>query len=472
MAVTVSISKSTLKKGLMRIFNRKLNTLFLSVLAVLFHTHSSKVFAQTATINAGTVKQTIDGFGGPNGGIPSWDPGNSLTNAQVDTLFSQSGGIGLTIYRTNSPDGTTFPDLAVMQRAVADGAQVELSLSGPPDAMRYSGSFADGTAGASGSCVSASYATYASFVVSLLQTLSANGVTVSYIEVQTEPNTQNNTFGACIFSGSALDSFVQALAPALSAAGFTPKLSLGAAYPYANSPSYFGTCINDAACASYLSIVSGHGYGYPDSPVLYNAQGKHYWMSETSPYEDTCFNATMIDESGCSGALTMAQNIDAFLYTGQVSNYQWWELNYLNNGGDCQNCELIDQNNDLTKRYYAMGNWSEFVRPGQVEVDATHNPQSGVTVTAFENQSTGAFEIVAVNTNGSSVSQTFSLSGLSASSVTPYVTDPNNNLAPQSAISVSGNTFTATLTGSSVTTFVAGGSNSGSPSHLTATMVQ
>jgi O-glycosyl hydrolase len=456
----------------MWILNRKLNTLFLCALVLFLHSLSSNSYAQTATISAGTVNQTIDGFGGPNGGVPSWDPGNTQANAQTDMLFSQSSGIGLTIYRTNSPDGTTFPDLAVMQRAVADGAQIELSLSGPPDAMHYSGSFTDGTAGSSGSCVSVSYATYAAYVVSLIQALAANGVPVNYLEVQTEPNTQNNTFGACIFSASALDTFVQALGPALSAAGYSPKLSLGAAYPYANSPSYFDTCINDASCAPYISIVSGHGYGYPDSPVLYGVSGRHNWMSETSPNEDSCFNATMIDESGCTGALTMAQNVDAFLYTGQVSNYQWWELTYLNNGGDCENCDLLDQNGDTTKRYYAFGNWSKFVRPGQVEIGSTHNPQSGVTVTAFENQSTGAFEIVAVNTNGSSVSQTFTLTGLSSGSVTPYITDPNNNLAAESAITISGNSFSATLTGSSVTTFISAGGNSGSPSHLTATMVQ
>jgi glucuronoarabinoxylan endo-1,4-beta-xylanase len=170
-----------------------------------------------------------------------------------------------------------------------------------------------------------------------------------------------------------------------------------------------------------------------------------------------------------ASALTMAQNMHGFLTVANVSGYEWWELAYQSSLG---NFGLTDQSFNTTKRFWATGNWSKFVRPGWVRIDATASPQSGVYITAFENQSNGSFAVVAVNTNGNSVSQPFSLSGLSASTVTPYITDVNNNLAGQSSVSVSNGSFTSTLTASSVTTFVATGAGPEPPSHLSCTVVQ
>jgi glucuronoarabinoxylan endo-1,4-beta-xylanase len=433
--------------------------------------------AQAASINAGSVYQTIDGFGGENGGPWNWASGpldwNNLTSSQADALFSPTAGIGVSVYRSDNQDGpasTLPPDMASMEAAYARGAQIELTMAGPPSSMKYSGSFADGTPGASGSCVSVPWSTYANYIVQYIQNVQSNGnLTVSWIDVQNEPNSsvlQSDGFGSCQYTGAALDSLVTALGPALKSAGLSTKIILGSAFSYANSASYFGACISDSGCAPYVSVVSGHGYGYPDSPLLYNAPGKRFWMGETSPNADTSFDANM------DSALGMAQNMHSFLVNGQVSSYNWWELGYISNGGYCVDCQLIDQNWTLTKRYYAFGNFSKFIRPGMVMIGATNNPQSGVYVSAYLNQANGAFAIVAVNTNGGSISQTFNLGGLSAGSVTPYITDPSNNLASQSSIAVSGNSFTATLTSSSVTTFVAASKGPAAPSNLTGTVVQ
>ncbi len=432
--------------------------------------------AQTVAVNGNTVYQTMDGFGGENGGPWAYAIGNTMTAAQANLLFSTTPGtgIGISLYRTDSVDGTSstaFPDIQAMQAAVAQGASVELAMQSPPSSMKYSGNYGDGTAGASGSCLSASYSTYAAYIVGVVQNLQSNGVPVAALDVQNEPNevggntTPPNGFGSCIWTGATLDAFVKVLGPALSSAGLSPKVMLGSAFSYANSENYFGPCVSDPSCDQYVSIVSGHGYGYPDTPVLYTASGKHFWLSETGD-GSTPFDPNM------DSAVTMAQNIAAFLSIAQVSTYEWWELAYPNTG-NCANCSLVDQNFNTTKRYYAFGNFSLFVRPGWVEIGATYQPQSGVQVTAFENESTGAFAIVVVNGNGGSVSQQFTLTGLSASSVTPYVTDPNNNLAPQTAITITSNAFTATLTATSVTTFVGGGHPTpGVPTGLSASTVQ
>src|SRR5581483_11145311 len=95
--------------------------------------------------------------------------------------------------------------------------------------------------------------------------------------------------------------------------------------------------------------------------------------------------------------------------------------------------------------------------PGYYRMGATAAPTSGVNVSAFKNTNTSSPQtivFVAINNNSSTTSQTFSINGVNVTSVTPWVTDGSNNLIQKSAVAVSGGSFTYSLTGSSVTSFV------------------
>ena len=144
-----------------------------------------------------------------------------------------------------------------------------------------------------------------------------------------------------------------------------------------------------------------------------------------------------------------------------------WVFWNLNSGYSGCNDGLSSSTFSYPKRFYAVGNWSRFVRPGWLEISATSNPQTNVYVTAFKNTSTGAFAIVAVNaviptgSTAAAKSQTFNLSNLSTTTVTPWITDGTRNLIQQSAVSVSANSFSYTLPADSVTTFVGTASSGG-----------
>jgi hypothetical protein len=98
-----------------------------------------------------------------------------------------------------------------------------------------------------------------------------------------------------------------------------------------------------------------------------------------------------------------------------------------------------------------LAQFANFIRPGYVMVGATFNPSSNVYVTAYTGNST--LVVVAVNV-GSSVSQAFSISGMSVASVVPTVTSTNENMSQGPAIPVANGNFTATLPAGSTTTFV------------------
>jgi O-glycosyl hydrolase len=133
----------------------------------------------------------------------------------------------------------------------------------------------------------------------------------------------------------------------------------------------------------------------------------------------------------------------------------WWM--YENNGSGC----VIDtgksgpsQPGYITKRLWAMGNFSRFVRPGYMRVSTSGSAPSGVLVTAYINPTSHAVSIVTINSNTSSANVSFYLSGNVPCSITPYVTDANNDLAEQTPVAVANSRFTVSLGAQSVTTFV------------------
>lgn len=111
----------------------------------------------------------------------------------------------------------------------------------------------------------------------------------------------------------------------------------------------------------------------------------------------------------------------------------------------------MKENGTMSKRGAMMAQYSKFVRPGYVRVDATKNPNTNVYVSAYTGDSKAV--IVAINRSTSSVSQKFNLQGAaSVSKITSWITDSSKNVASSSAYS--GTSFTAQLPAQSVTTFV------------------
>jgi hypothetical protein len=150
----------------------------------------------------------------------------------------------------------------------------------------------------------------------------------------------------------------------------------------------------------------------------------------------------------------LARWIHDAIVIGKVSAWHYWWLIGLNS--DNEGLVGYNRNSWLTKRFYAVGNFSKFVRPGFMVVGVNGSPD-GVSVSAYKNPATGAFVIVAINENKSDKSDSpvkVMLNGLSTDSVTPWVTSNSLSLAQQSSIAVVGDRFTATLPASSVTSFV------------------
>jgi glucuronoarabinoxylan endo-1,4-beta-xylanase len=429
--------------------NTKMKSLLLAFVVL---TVTSSLLAQSATVTWTTTFQTMDGWGASTGYN---ERNTNLTPAQADCFFSVTtgscitGNIGLEYIRIQ--DNTipaSAPDLPTLLLAVARGTKVFLSFNGTE-------------------LDSGSYASQAAYMVAKTQFFISQGVPIATISPMNEPVNSGT-------SAAALDTFIASyLQPALTAAGLSIPITLGEGVEWFTTD-YVTPCMNDTNCKPFVTTVAGHDYGTGSvdgfgfvgteqccstyTPPPSSAAGKKVWMTEVQGG----FNGPCASDSGSStfdssmaDALVWAHNIHDFLTVAGGSSWQYWNLAAETSHGlpDC-NDGLTSSSYVPTQRYYAVGNWSKFVRNGWVRIDATASPASGIYVSAFKDTSSGNFAIVAINQNSSPSTVAFSLAAFpSVTSVTPTVTSASINLVDQVNATVSGGAFSFSLPATSVTTF-------------------
>jgi glucuronoarabinoxylan endo-1,4-beta-xylanase len=278
--------------------------------------------------------------------------------------------------------------------------------------------------------------TMASFVT----LMASNGVPIYAVSIQNEPDINQN-YPSCLWTAQQIHDVVPYVYSAFQTAGVGNTLLM---IPEESSWdfSYASTAMNDPSVAEDVGILAAHAYsGTAVAPTNF---GKSVWMSEVSSQSGT-FDGSM------TNALGWAAMIHSYLATANVNAWVWWAFSdQVWQGDGTDNGTLTDINGNPAKRAYVTGQWSKFVRPGWNRIDVTD--ASGMSITAFKNTTTGQFAIVVVN-SGSANSDTFSLSGFNAASVTPWITDATRSLTQQSDVAVTGGTFSYTVPAGSVMTF-------------------
>jgi glucuronoarabinoxylan endo-1,4-beta-xylanase len=403
----------------------------------------------TATINWSDVRQSIDGFGGS-----SADFLTSLTPAQADFFFT-TAGIGLSILRTQIiPDLATcnaeFHDggcsgsngqilngeLGTAQMAVARGAIVFSTPWSPPGTYKSNGSFRNG-----GHLLSSHYSDWAKEIATYVPMMANHGVPIYAVSVQNEPNV-TIYWGSCVYTAQEMHDFVPYLYSALQSVGAgSTKIMIAEESSWAIDLS--SSAMADPKVAPEVGIIAAHGYG--GKIKAYRTGRARLWQTEDSSQSST-YDGSMID------GMSWAVKIHDYLADANVNAWVWWFLTDMPRQGEgTDNAALTDINGNIPKRAYVSGQWSKFVRRGWSRVGASYF--GPLRITAFKDPGNQSFVIVAVNPTARAVRQTFSLNGLSANSVTPWITSADLSLARQNPVSVSGASFSYTLPGSSVTTF-------------------
>ena len=386
--------------------------------------------ASDVNINLSAKKQEIKGFGGMN--HPVWI--GDLTAAQRETAFGNGDGqLGFSILRIHVDEDKNnwSKELATAQKAVEKGAIVFASPWNPPVDMTETFT-RNGVTGQKRLRYD-KYSAYAQYLNDFVTYMKNNGVNLYAISVQNEPDYAHTWTW---WTPQEMLNFMKNNAGAINCRVMSPE-----SFQYLKNMS--DPILNDTQALANMDILGAHFYGTSVGNMPYplfeqKGAGKELWMTEVYVPNSDADSADRFPE-----ALDVAYNMHNGIVEGNFQAYVWWYIR--------RSYGPMKENGTMSKRGAMMAQYSKFVRPGYVRVDATKNPNTNVYVSAYTGDSKAV--IIAINRSTSSVSQKFNLQGASSvSKITSWITDSSKNVASSSAYS--GTSFTAQLPAQSVTTFV------------------
>jgi glucuronoarabinoxylan endo-1,4-beta-xylanase len=404
--------------------------------------------------------QTIDGFGAAD----TWTPGGPLTADQAKLFFDPDAGIGLSLLRIGiEVDGGPLGDgtYSDIKAAASYGARVWATPWTPPASEKDNNDPNNGghlCAAAGAACTGNDYDAWATVLAQFVADVQSQTQVPLYgISAQNEPD-YTAPYASCLFTPDQMVAFINVLGPKL--AGSNPPVKLIA--PESQnwddlwSDAAYGLAIlNDPTAGHLVDILATHDYGLsplaPPSGVT-----TPIWETEVSGLPPLgAPDLTIVNGLQVAGWV-----YDAIVDGGASAWHYWWLVSYNNNDNEGLLFEPGAGPGDAgdvgspPKRLYAVGNFSKFVRPGAARVDVSGAPP-GTRIAAFQDPTTNATAIVAINSGTADIAFTVTIAGsASTTAFTPWVTSATEDLAPQAPVGVDGGVFTATLPAQSVTTFV------------------
>jgi O-glycosyl hydrolase len=452
-----------------------------------------------ANVKFSQAMQVIDGFGVSTAWL--YPPQAAAKTAVYDALFSISNGAGLSLvrnriplrenpfnddkfinknadgtyqYTTNSNGSKTFSlnwsnwDLSNTSSLISDikakGADYQVTkfmstpwtppnnsvskwkLSDSYKTMDYTKPEVGGTLDP------AHYADYADVLADYVLGYKAKfGVDLSVLSLQNEPSFQC-TYESADWTAAQLHDFLATLNTEFTKKGvFTqlPNLKMMAPESQTAKEDLIVPILSDAATSALLGVVGVHQYEFGKSnassytpPNLASslAAGKRIWMTEFS-------TAAWAQDTSMTDGLLVARLVHMDLVVAQMSAFNYWWAWGTGNG-----CLALTSGTQ-PKRLYAIGQYSRFIRPDWIRVDAAANPASNVYLSAFRNPAGNQVAMVAINAGTSEVPLALTIDTGRFGGLTSYRTSASENLANVGAVTA-GTTVNVTLAPSSVTTLV------------------
>jgi len=390
------------------------------------------------TIDETSLQQQITGFG-----VSSAWAGSYSNSSDPEYLWSTTTGAGLSLLRIRYGDG-----LAIAQGAVKYGVTVWMTPWGTGTNGSPGGSYTTQmTNGCSSSVpVLSDPQNWAKTLATYVMNAKSQGVPLYAVSAENEPDSCgiNQTTS---YTAAQLTSWIGGyLGPAMAPLGV--KVMGPETQNACGFKTYFSSIQGDTAAWSAVNIFASHEYGcgtLPSEPTI-AAANKEYWETEV----DTGAAKNDSPGDGIASAILTAQTMHNDLTKANLNAWHYWWM-YCSNSSGC----LYDTGTKVwTKRLWAMGNFSRFVRPGWKRVATSGTAPSGVLISAYVNPANNALSIVAINSNTAAANVSFYVSGNAPCTLTPYETSAAKNLGQGTPVTVAQSRVSVTLSAQSVTTFV------------------
>jgi O-glycosyl hydrolase len=458
--------------------------------------------ATTAPALITTKAQTIDGFAASGAWwVNDLNNFSSTVKTQVGDALFGTGGLNLSIYRYNIGGGgtaVTTPARAPQSLMTSVGSYdwtrdpggsyflQSAASHGVPTLIGFVNSapknWTTNAQSCGGSLVSGSESAYATYLADISAHWAAAGATLDYLSPMNEPD---SSFSGCGQEGMAVPvsqraAVIKALGSTLAARSLKTGIIADETSQTGDFVSHTPTWMNDSTAAGYVSYLAHHTYDFPGDAALRNVAavgakyGKPLWASEiccqktgTSGYGQQ-YDPTM------DGGLDLSNYVFRDFTLANDQSFQWWTAASSEIGcsvGTTPSCATAvntsgwndgliyydpsyasDGNQSIyyTKRYYVMGQFSRYVRPGAVRYNVSGVP-AGVQAMAFWQNN--AWTVVAANTNNATTSLILDAGSGTLTPTATHRTSAGENLAPVANPAVSGSVLTGSLPARSVTTF-------------------
>lgn len=421
--------------------------------------------ATTVTLDLKDTKQVIDGFGVSQA---YWSKSiynlNEPMRTEVLDLLFDAKGIDLDILR-----GEIFPEFLpsskvydfgqhydqawVMQEAKARGVEHFMAtVWSPPGWMKTNNQTTYG-----GKLKEENYPDFAGLMAEFVkQYKSLYGIDLDAISMANEPNSMTFlAWNSCEWNGEQMKNFLGSY--------LKPKFeqeNLGSVKIICGEPSWWKEtmmqpALDDPNTASFIDIVAAHNYPIPvintkqPQVPFTNAQNKNkkVWMTEVSSPKTSDLTIT--------SGITLAKEMHTFMTTVGANAYLYWTGAIEGNSDEgLINVDLNNQTYKVSKRFYTFGNFSKFIKPGDVRLEVTKEPLSSVYLSAYENADQNKVVLVMINDNNATKQLDFVPKDFKLTTLTPYITDNTSELLEDVPVYQTNGKFNLTLPPKSVVTYV------------------
>jgi O-glycosyl hydrolase len=299
---------------------------------------------------------------------------------------------------------------------------------------------------------------YANYLVQYAKDYAAAGDPLTYIGPENEANL-STSYDSMQLTPAQTANFLDVLGPTLASSGLSTQMECCATEGWDYAQQYAAAIEADPTARADTATFTSHGYTEAPNSAL-SGWTKPAWETEWSTFQTwdpswdngSTANTNPTGDSGIAWAQAIYNglvnsNLGAFLY--------WWGSTTPSANGDNEGLvEINGSTVNTSGRLWAFANYSRYVHPGAVRIGATSS-NSSVPITAFKNTD-GTVAIVALNNSSSADTINYSLAGGlgSTGTATPYLTNTSNNVAQQSAVSVSNGAFSASIPARSLVTYV------------------
>ena len=384
----------------------------------------------TVKVDAGKTYQTWDGFGGMN----AWGDTDYWSDSEADVLL---GTLGLNIMRIRIPvEESHWQNLVPGCRYAVEkyGALLLASPWTMPVSMKTPGQPEASKNGVTSSLKRDCYEDYALYLERFASCMKEQGAPLYAISVQNEPDWAA-PYEGCLWTADEHLTFVRDYGHLVTSARLVTGESLNFNH------SFYDPVLKDATACGNIDIVGGHLYGStPQTYHLAAEKGKTLWMTEHLLND----NWKTWDET-----MDMLTEIHNCLSCGFNAYIWWYARRYYSLIGDGDEGTARGA---ILRRGYAFGQYSRYIRPGDVRIGATASGTGAETLLATAFKGSDHTAVILLNTSDASKDVTVDL-GAAASGAKATRTSADDN-SEGVFLDTSGSSVSLSLPARSVTTLV------------------